>query len=241
MKKNKTSDFRKILEPLLYGHDLRTVFDAFVRLSACALAAQTRESDYLEEAKRWKPDELKVFGDALGSLILEMEQQPFTDVLGGYYMEFALSTKGQQWNGEFHTPKPICDLMARLTVDPSTFPQDRPVTVLEPACGAGAMILSLVEACPPNVRHRIRVTAIDINRAACDMCFINTSLWNIPCRVFHGDTLRMEMWHAWSNFPLMMSPLAIPPIDNPTEQGQPPKPPEVEQVRASLKQLPLAI
>jgi methylase of polypeptide subunit release factors len=41
------------------------------------------------------------------------------------------------------------------------------------------MILSLAQACPPEVRRRLRVTAIDINRTACDMAFINTSLWGI--------------------------------------------------------------
>jgi hypothetical protein len=34
----------------------------------------------------------------------------------GCYMDFTLSHKGQQWGGEFHTPKHVCDLIARLIV-----------------------------------------------------------------------------------------------------------------------------
>src|SRR5690606_13077460 len=105
--KSRQSDFRTILNGLSHRHNLRRVFDAFVRLAACAVAAQTREKEYLEEAQHWEKAELHSFAEALGALVAEMEQHPFEDLLGGYYMEFALSQKGQQWNGEFHTPKPI--------------------------------------------------------------------------------------------------------------------------------------
>ena len=232
--KNKTgpSDFRKLLEPLCRSRDTYTVFAAFCRLAACAVAAGSRE------AKRWNRDELEIFSHVLAALVNEMETKPFEDVLGCYYMEFALSTKGQQWGGEFHTPKPICDLMARMTMgDMESLPKDRAITVCEPAAGAGAMILSLAQACSPDVRRRLRVTAMEINRVACDMCFINTTLWYIPCRVFCGDTLRMEFHHAWSNLPLMLSPWARDPeTDSPAEQGEPPKPAEVEQIKKSLVQ-----
>src|ERR1051326_4226114 len=151
------SDFRKILEGISHRHDTRRVFDGFVRLAACALTAQTREPEYLEEAKQWERPELDLFGKALGALVLEMEQYPFEDLIGAYYMEFALSTKGQQRSGEFHTPKNVCDMMARMLLDPSSVPAEGPITVCEPACGAGAMILSVGHVCPPEVRRRLRV------------------------------------------------------------------------------------
>src|SRR5581483_5184606 len=199
-KSSDISDFRKLLGTLSHKHDLRRVFDAFVRMAACAVAAGTREPEYLEEAKRWEKSDLALFSQVLGALVLEMEGRPFEDVIGGYYVEYALSQKGQQWNGEFHTPKPICDLMARMTLgDLDSLPPEGPITVCEPACGAGAMILSLAQICPPDARRRLRVTAIDINRAACDMAFINTTLWAVPARVIHGNSLSLECWAAWSN------------------------------------------
>jgi type I restriction-modification system DNA methylase subunit len=105
--------------------------------------AHYREPEYLEEAKHWSKEELNGFAEAIGALVLE---NPFEDILGGYYMECALSHKGQKWNGEFHTPKAICDLMAQMTLgDLSGLPADGPITVLEPACGAGAMILATAQ------------------------------------------------------------------------------------------------
>lgn len=233
-------DFRKILESLSHRHDTHGVFDAFTRFAACCLAAQTREAEYLEEAKRWEKTDLDLFGQALGALVLEMESKPFEDVLGGHYMEFALSSKGQQWNGEFHTPKTVCDFMARMILgDMESLPADGPIAVCEPACGAGAMILSLAQACSPEVRRRLRVTAIDISRTACDMAFINTTLWGIPTRVLHGNSLSNEYWAAWSNIHYIAPwlPLALrPQAPEAAEQGQPPKRAEVERIKVSLGQ-----
>lgn len=245
MKKQRSTDFRSILESISHRHSTRHVFDAFVRFAACCLAAQTREAEYLEEAKRWERADLDLFGKALGALVLEMESKPFEDVLGTHYMEFALSSKGQQWNGEFHTPKAICDLMAQITLgDIQSLPEDRPITVCEPACGAGAMILSLGQMCPPEVRRRLRVTAIDINRTACDMTFVNTTLWGIPTRVIHGNALSQEYWAAWSNIHYITPwlPLAMR-FETPEakEQGEPPKPAEIERITASLTQQELAL
>ena len=93
MSGRKSDDFRKILERLAHRHDIRRVFDAFTRFAACALAAQTREAEYLEEVKHWERGDLDLFAAALGTLVNEMESQPFTDLIGGYYMEFALSSK----------------------------------------------------------------------------------------------------------------------------------------------------
>src|SRR6266850_5435503 len=105
--KSQASDFRKILEGISHRTNSRRVFDAFTRFAACALAAQTREAEYLDEAKRWEKPDLELFAEAFASLITEMDTRPFEDVLGEHYMEFALSSKGQQWNGKFHTPKCI--------------------------------------------------------------------------------------------------------------------------------------
>ncbi len=233
-------DFCKILERLSHRHDTRRVFDAFLCFAACMLAAQTREKEYLEEAGRWERADLDLFAEAFAALVLEMEAHPFEDIIGGYYMEFALSSKGQQWNGEFHTPKTVCDLMAAMTLgDMESWPAEGPITVCEPACGAGAMILSLAQACPPEVRRRLRVTAIDISLTACHMTFINTTLWGVPTRVIHGNALSTECWAAWSNIHYLAPwlPLALR-IQTPEamEQGEPPKPAEVERIKTALTQ-----
>jgi type I restriction-modification system DNA methylase subunit len=196
----------------------RDVFNAFLKMAACALAAGTREKEYLEEAKRWNPDELKTFGQALGALIEEMEDEHFTDVLGDVHMD-NLGHRGQSHGGEFHTPSSVCDLMAQVTIGDRIQDFDRlvqengHVKVSEPACGAGAMFLALAKALTQAGRAdliaRLRVVGIDINRAACDMCFINTTLWGIPATIVHGNTLSLQTWGQWDNVHRLMPDLRI--------------------------------
>ena len=236
-------------------------------MAACALAHGTREAEYLDEAKRWDRNELETFSHALAALVMEMESRPFTDLLGGHYMDLALSHKGQQWGGEFHTPQPVCELMARIIAGDVAPPEgDGPITLCEPTCGAGAMILAYAHALPPEARPRLRVTAIDLSRVACNMCFINTTLWGIPTEVIHGDTLRMTFFATWRNVHWIfrgqlhlltglaagsekekgtpqtdhaaaMSVLTKTVMASATEeQGRPPSPEKAEQIKAALGQ-----
>ncbi|WP_342751183.1 N-6 DNA methylase (plasmid) [Termitidicoccus mucosus] len=128
-----------------------------------------------------------------------MEKEPFTDLLGTYYMDMIISKGGQQCHGEFHTPQEICRLIGRMLADGDSLPESGPVTICEPACGSGAMILALAEQYGPANIRRLRVTAIDINRMACDMCFINTTLWGIPTHVIHGNSLNLKFEASWRN------------------------------------------
>lgn len=242
-KEKPPTDFRKALTALMHGHDARRVFDGFTILAACALSCQTREEEYLAEARRWKAKELDTFGKALGALVNEMQERPFEDLLGDYYMEFCLSDKGKRWNAEFHTPQCLSDMMAQMLMQPDELPKEGVITVLEPACGAGAMILGVGKAVKPDVRRRLRVTGIDINKTACDMTFINTTLWGIPTRIIHGNSISLEFWKGWDNIHWVCPwlPLAMTMRPDPAKQGAPPPPAEVEMLKRSLKQgeLPL--
>ena len=239
----KNETFRSLLSSISVRHDSRRVFDGFVRLAACALAMQTREAEYLAEAKRWDRDELDVFSRALGALVLEMERDSYTDLLGTHYMDFALSQSSAQRGGEFHTPQAICRLMSRLVLGDEE--PTEPIQICEPCCGAGAMILSTFEAMTPRQRSFARFTAIDINATACDMCYINTTLWGIPCRVVHGNTLSGEFWGAWSNLHFLMpwprcdaasdtDPQTVTVPELPA-QGEPPSPAEVAAITRQLQ------
>ncbi len=199
--------YRTILEEIARNKSsILSVFSDFCRMSACALAAGTREEEYFEVIKPYSKEELNRFSKALGLLILEMENYPFEDVLGTYYPEIS-SKASQQDRGEFYTPSPVCELMARMTFDPHKVIQEgKPVTINEPCCGSGGMVLALAKLFSPVVLESeesyvdlLRFTCQDINPIGVDMCFINTSLWGIPAVMVWGDTLRMTVNKVWSN------------------------------------------
>lgn len=82
------------------------------------------------------------------------------------------------------------------------------------------------------------MTAIDVNRTACHMTFVNTTLWGIPTRVIHGNALSLECWAAWSNIHFLAPwlPLALRPQSPRPWNGAAPKPAEVESIKMALGQ-----
>ena len=194
-------DVIKLLSEASEGRMAAQVFASFARVSATALGCGMREDEYLEEAKRLTNKDLMLFAQALGHLVEAMEAEPYTDLLGTIYME--LLGNHAKFGGEFHTPAEICELMTSLvTHEPIPMDHHGLIHVAEPACGAGAQILALGKRMADR-KNILRVQAIDISAVACDLCYINTTLWGIPTVVIHGNALSCETWHAWANFPMI--------------------------------------
>lgn len=194
-------NFRKVIETVAARRgDIVRVYSDFVCMAACALAMGAREAEYLELAKTYAKEDLEQFGRALGMLVEEMEADPFEDVLGRFYNEIA-SRFTRDMGGEFYTPKPVRDLMARVTVDvEANVAAGRPITVNEPASGSGGMILSLAECfARAKAVDLLRVTCQDVSKLACDMAYVNLTLWGVPARIVWGDTLRGTVRQTWRN------------------------------------------
>jgi N-6 DNA Methylase len=193
-------NYRSIIESIARTRSSQVqIFADFCRMSACALSLNTREGEYLEISQRYNRDELSEFSQALAYLIEEMEAKPFTDILGDFYLEVA-SHSSKQARGEFFTPPQISKLMARMLFDVEAVKaKGMPITVNEPACGSGGMVLAVAELFAPDAVDLLRVTCQDINPLAADMCFINTTLWGIPAQVILGDTIRMTETARWKN------------------------------------------
>ena len=191
----------KLLSQACDGRMAAQVFASFARVSATALGCGMREAEYLDEAKRLTAKDLTLFAEALGHLVEAMEAEPYTDLLGTIYME--LLGKHASFGGEFHTPAEICELMTNLVMlEPIPMDHHSLIHVAEPCCGAGAQILALGKRMADR-KNILRVQAIDISAVACDLCYINTTLWGIPTVVIHGNALSCEQWHAWANFPMI--------------------------------------
>lgn len=193
--------YRTIIEKIAFSHSsVAIVFTDFCRIVACSLALQTREEEYLEVIRPYSKEQLHQFSEALALLIQEMEAKPFTDCLGNYYLEVAAHSS-KQTRGEFYTPQEISRLMARITIDAdAAIGKNHPITVNEPACGAGGMVLAVAELFAPKHVDLLRVTCQDINPVAADMTYINTSLWGIPAKILLGSSIgRKSPRQIWKN------------------------------------------
>ena len=144
MAQSQPKGWQNTLERLYHRHNPSQVYRDAVRMIACALSLQTREVQYLECSKRYKKEELEVFPRAMAELIGAMEREPYTDLLGDPFLELE-SQSTKQGRGEFYTPQNICDMMAEMTVQGS-LEDGKILTLNDPACGSGRMVLGLVKA-----------------------------------------------------------------------------------------------
>jgi hypothetical protein len=174
------------------------VFSDFVTMSAIALhnavnKSETLESEYMEIVGKYSKDEACKMSELLANLIELLEPEP-RDVLGGLYMELEL---GNTNNGQFFTPPDVSLMLAQLSYGDKLESLKKPfITLSEPACGAGGMVLAFVKTMLNNKHNpaeKLWVQCTDIDRIAGLMCYLQLSLWHVPAEVIIGNTLSLEI------------------------------------------------
>ncbi|PUB32493.1 N-6 DNA methylase [Promicromonospora sp. AC04] len=181
------------------------VFQDFCELGALAIrnvvqrrGFDEREDRYLSIAATYTPEEMDRFATALAYLTLELQAR-LSDVLGTLYMSLDL---GNQRLGQFFTPYEVSVLAARITAGDlvQRLQTQEFVTVGEPTCGSGGMVIATAEALRDagvNYQTSMHVTAQDIDSTAVHMTYIQLALLHVPAIVVHGNTLTMERRDIW--------------------------------------------
>lgn len=191
------ADFQRLFRDTARHQHRYEVFRDFVTLAAVSLHNRINQVDALEQEYlaiigRYPPDDQQRFPKLLAELVAILEVEPW-DALGQLYMELGIQSEHV---GQFFTPPEISELMARMNYGDAMANLKEPfVTVMEPACGAGGMILAfakvLIDA-GHNPAERLWVHCQDIDRTAALMCYVQLALWHIPGVVVVGNTLAME-------------------------------------------------
>ncbi len=174
------------------------VFADFIKLTAIALhnaiaPSEPLEQEYLATIAKYQQDEAEQFSHLLADLINLLEPQPI-DILGQLYMELELSS---DHTGQYFSPSPISQLLAKISHgnNLSQLADHAFITLSEPACGAGGMVLAFAKEMLEhghNPAEKLWAQCIDIDRTAALMCYIQLSLWNIPAQIIVGNTLSGE-------------------------------------------------
>lgn len=177
-----------------------SVFTDFVTMSAIALhnavnKNQTLEDEYLQIVKRYSKEEVNQLCELFANFVFLMEPEP-ADILGNLYMELEISNLN---NGQFFTPHEVSLFMARMTygdVLDNMEKSNKPfITLSEPACGAGGMVLAFANEMLKkgiNPAEKLYVQCIDIDRLAGLMSYLQLSLWHIPAEVIIGNTITLN-------------------------------------------------
>ncbi|VXD06740.1 conserved hypothetical protein [Enterobacterales bacterium 8AC] len=182
-------------------HHRYEVFRDFVQMAACAVHnqvafSQSLEDEYLGLVKRYERKDVDRMGKLLGILCccLGLQQPIYDDVLGRIFMSLEL---GDARRGQFFTPFDVSRMMAMMSVHDleSKLKQKPFLTVGEPACGAGGMIIAVAEqlslAGYSPCQH-LFTSCVDIDPVATAMCFLQLALLQIPAEIITGNSLTMK-------------------------------------------------
>lgn len=207
MNKNlKTSDdckreFVRIFERLSRKYSLWVVWDDFVTMSAASIANaldkrpdvwHKRESEYLATIKKYNKVEQKDFVRLFSLNVLALDITPAQDFLGELYMTLDLSN---HWHGQFFTPFHVSKLMAEIAVGDDLKERIKTegyVSMNDPACGAGSMIIAFAAVClrhGVDYQHSVLFVGRDVDPVVAKMCYIQMSLIGCPGYVVIGNTL----------------------------------------------------
>lgn len=198
----------KLLEAARYRHDLFTTFSDCMEAMAISMAnavdltqRDEREARYLKIVGRYDRQTIETWPQVLAEVALALEESP-TDILGAVFGRLELHNADRR---QFFTPFEVCRLMAGMLIGNGgdargIIEQSGFVTVQEPACRAGAMVIALAEALRDagiNYRQHLHVTAIEVDPHAAHMAFVQFSLLHIPATVIAGNSLTLETREYW--------------------------------------------
>jgi hypothetical protein len=192
-------EFNK-LAPHKHRYD---VFRDFITIAAISIynavaRDENYEAEYMKIIGGYKKEEVVQFAHFLAHVTMMLEPAP-SDVLGEIYTALDLCNAK---TGQYFTPWPIAEFMAQIAHGDELANLNKPfLTVCEPACGSGVMVLAFAKVLISqghNPCKRMWAKCIDIDRLAALMCYIQLSLWNIPAIVYVGNGLSDEYREAFA-------------------------------------------
>lgn len=192
------------------GHNLARIWDDWISSMALAIANgcdrrpqvwREREDEYMQIVARHGRETMHAFAEMLALLVQGLDCELPTDLLGSIYMALEL---GNNHAGQFFTPSSVCELLARMTLTPAgireIIEREGFITVHEPAIGGGATVIPVVAAVREagySPSAHLHVVGVDIDWTVLRMAYVQLSLLGVPCILYVGDTLKMEMRETW--------------------------------------------
>jgi type I restriction-modification system DNA methylase subunit len=192
----------KLIESIGYRHGISTVFDDYLTIASCAVSNAVdkvhfdeRESLYMQTIKKYSKEELQKIVELHAMVVNALEQSLYSsDLLGELYHSLNLSNSR---NGQFFTPIHIAEFMAEAMLGSkcTEIEEKGYVTLCEPTCGSGVMVIAAANSLYKNhynPSQNMCVLAVDNDIRCARMAYIQLSYLGIPAVVVHGDSLAMQ-------------------------------------------------
>jgi len=176
--------FSQYILQIGYKYGLHSVFEDFLEMVICSLSLGAKEDRYLEIIRNYEKPDAYLMAEAFGALVMAMDNngEGLKDGFGDFYMEYS-----HGHNGQFFTPEPICEMMARV-LNPAGFGE----RVADCCCGSGRMLLAAAK-----ISRNSLFFGADIDRTCAMMCLINLCLNGLLGEVCWMDTLMNRFYGGW--------------------------------------------
>lgn len=187
--KNKLQNFETIMDGLARRHSIHKVFSDFLTLCICAFSFGKMEDEYFKTIRKYEKPYAYSFSEALAALLIEMtgpDGNGLVDVLGKYFEENLSHGR----NGQFFTPQPVCDMLARMQ---PTKPGKR---ILDPACGSGRMLMAAAK-----LNRFSLFYGADVDATCTKMATINLCLNGMFGEVAWMNSLTNQYFGGWKIYP----------------------------------------
>jgi hypothetical protein len=197
----KLASFEEIMDQISRVHGANQTFTDFLTLCICAFSMGKLEDLYFNTIRKYEKPYAYSFSEALAALVIEMTGpggDGFVDVLGDYFEKNLSHGK----NGQFFTPQPVCDMMARM-MNPSM----KGERIADPACGSGRMLMAMAK-----VNRLAWFYGADIDSTCAKMATINLCLNCIYGEIAWMDSLSGKFYAGWEIMPTMKGVPCITPI-----------------------------
>lgn len=168
---------------------------------------EQREKRYLQIIKKYDTTIQQLIAEIFAKIFLILTQQinsavGFNDYLGDIYMRFKTSNNKA---GQFFTPYCVSKACAEIALNENVINEaiekDKILTLSEPACGSGGMIVAAVDVLYYkyhfNYSRNLVVECSDIDSRCVHMTYLQLGLAGIPAVIFKRDTLSMQTWERW--------------------------------------------
>lgn len=167
--------------------------------------SEKREQRYLQIIKKYDRDMQELITEVFAKIYLMLTQQidvGFSDYLGELFMQSETMNK---YTGQFFTPYQVSKLCAKMSIHPEVVAEhmeaDSIITLNEPACGAGGMVIAAADVLYNdyhfNIASNLLVECSDIDSRCVHMSYLQLGLAGIPAVIYRRNTLTMETWERW--------------------------------------------
>lgn len=183
--------FLKIIEPVAYHRGrVSAVFSDFLDLALYSLSRDFKtgesffEEEYMQLIKTYSKEDAQIFPQLLAILVDALENH--FDLLGTFHTMHCHPNKNL---GQFFTPAPVARFMAEVILGDAKNGQ----SVLDPTCGAGALLLQVRWMEKANFIY----CGIDLDAICAKMCALNLFLTGCTGEVICGNALTDNFFFAW--------------------------------------------